>query len=571
MSTNRMKFVLCWHMHQPWYRESRDGRYQLPWVYLHAVKDYADMAAHLEAHPEMRVVVNFTPVLLEQIKDYESRIDDWLNTGGSMSEPMLDLLAGVDQIPCDLQERARLLSACTRAHAPSMIDIYPEYRELLDHALGDVTTPRWSLLSYLGPQYFLDLLTWYHISWLGYSVRQDPVVRSLIAKGGQFTPNDRRNLIGVMRNVISGLIPRYRGLAERGQVELSMTPYAHPILPLLIDFDAMACAQPDASRPSSAGYPGGIERSRWQLEHGLEVFQSFFGRRPQGVWLAEGAVSDEALGLLDEVGIAWTASGEGVWANSAGNGSGAGAEEPDRRSLFRCHQLPDCGTRIFFRDDGLSDLIGFEYQQWDAHAAAEDFIGHLRNISSFIGEQTEDHVVSVILDGENAWEYYTDNAHHFLDALYAGLAACDDIELVTFSEVAGVCAPAQLETLCAGSWVFGSFSTWIGDKDKNRAWDCLVRAKQRFDEVVAGLDGDSGKFGELQRQLAICEGSDWFWWFGDYNPSESVRDFDRLYRRQLADLYRLLGDQPPEELDSPISGGGGHAELGGTMRRGGEH
>jgi alpha-amylase/alpha-mannosidase (GH57 family) len=575
MSKKKMKFVLCWHMHQPWYRESRDGRYQLPWVYLHAVKDYADMASHLETHPGMRVVVNFTPVLLEQIDDYAQRMNAWLDSGVSMSEPLLDLLAGVDAIPEDAQARAWLLQACTRAHGPSMIDIYPEYREMLDHAMIDGATPRWSLLPYLSSQFFLDLLTWYHISWLGYSVRQQDVVKSLIGQARMFTHDDHRELIRVMRDTISGLIRRYRRLAELGQIELSMTPYAHPILPLLIDFDAMECSQPEAPKPDTGHYPGGIERSRWHLLHGLEVFDSYFGRRPDGVWLGEGAVSDASVRLLDEMGISWTASGEGVWSRSLDNQLGRIGKEPDRRSLFMCHQLPETRTRIFFRDDGLSDLIGFEYQQWDARAAADDFIGHLRNIASFVSHevagQVDEHVVSVILDGENAWEYYTDNAHHFLDALYAGLTSCDVIEPVTFSEAAKVCHPSRLESLCAGSWVYGSFSTWIGEKDKNRAWDCLVRAKRRYDEVTRDLPHDSPAHRELERQLAICEGSDWFWWFGDYNPAESVRDFDRLYRRQLADLYLLLGDVPPEELEHPISAGGGHAELGGTMRRGGEN
>jgi alpha-amylase/alpha-mannosidase (GH57 family) len=193
---------------------------------------------------------------------------------------------------------------------------------------------------------------------------------------------------------------------------------------------------------------------------------------------------------------------------------------------------------MFFRDDGLSDLIGFEYQQWDAVDAAGDFIKHLGNIATFLGDQPGEHVVSVILDGENAWEYYPDNAFHFLGALYERLAASDSVNLLTFSEALDCCPAEPLPKLCAGSWVYGSFSTWIGDPDKNRAWDLLIDAKRVYDRALASKRFGRKQLHRLERQLAICEGSDWFWWFGDYNPADSVSDFDRLYRRQLKQPLR---------------------------------
>ncbi len=563
----RPKFVLCWHMHQPWYRESRDGDYRLPWVYLHAIKDYADMAAHLENHPRMRVVINFTPVLLEQLIDYAARLDAWLECGLPTPESLLNVLAGVASVPAGIDGRACLVRACSRAHERNMIDAHPAYRELLDHALTPGGTPKRALLRYLDEQYFLDLVTWYHLAWTGQSLRRHPVVEALIAKGGQFDAGQRRELIEVMRDTIASLVPRYRALAERGQVELSMTPYAHPIVPLLIDFDAMACSQAHAPRPESDGYPGGAARARWHFEHGLTVFESCFGRRPGGVWLSEGGVSDDAVRLLDEYGIAWTASGEGVWANTMAELNGDSPVE--RRTLFQCHRLPGCGTRVFFRDDGLSDLIGFEYQQWDAHAAARDFAGHVRNIADFIDGDGEGHVISVILDGENAWEFYPDNAHAFIDALYTELETCEAVELSTFGDAVADCAPNETAGLCAGSWVYGSFSTWIGERDKNRAWDCLVEAKRCYDEKRGGVK-DPSTAEDIDRQLAICEGSDWFWWFGDYNPEQSVRDFDHLFRRQLRRLYEMLDVPSPAYLDEPLSVGGDEQASGGTMRRGGD-
>lgn len=565
----KLNMVLCWHMHQPWYRESQDGDYRLPWVYLHALKDYVDMAAHLEAHPQMRCVVNFTPVLLEQIDDYADQFKAHLTNGRRFAEPMLNLLAEVDQIPTHTEGRAELIRMCRRAHAPLMIDVYPAFRGLFDLVMTpDGAHVDEHRLAYLNDQFFLDLLSWYHLAWLGHSLKREPNVRDLLEDQKHFDRTARQALLEIMSAAFEGLLRRYRRLAERGQIELSMTPYGHPIVPLLIDTDAMHGALPEAKAPDGGRYPGGLERSRWHMAEGLRVFEEHLGRRPQGVWLSEGGVSTEALQLLDDFGIRWSASGEGVWNNSRFLSKLPALGEEDRRSLFSANAVDGCETRLFFRDDGLSDLIGFEYQQWDAVDAAADFNQHLANIGDYLGDTRDQHVVSVILDGENAWEYYPDNAFHFLGALYEQLAYSDQVQLLTFSEALERCPAARLPALCAGSWVYGSFSTWIGDQDKNRAWDLLIEAKQTYDRIVADRRFSQEKRRRLERQLAICEGSDWFWWFGDHNPADSVSDFDRLYRRQLRNLYAMLDVAVPTILEQPISTGGGHAENSGTMRRG---
>lgn len=568
MSEKKLNLVVCWHMHQPWYREAIDGDFRLPWVYLHALKDYADMASHLECHPHMRCVVNFTPVLLEQIDDYAHECQEWIKSRASFSDPLLNYLCDNQAIPSDASDRAELVRACLRAHAPQMIDPYPDFRQLVDmvtkHAGNDTLNEQH--LQYLNDQFFYDLLTWYHIAWLGHSVKQHPAIQELIKKGKNFTTEDRSHLIGVFDNVFGGLIERYRRLADRDQVELSMTPYAHPIVPLMLDFKSLHDAIPEAPTPKHKAYPGGENRARWHLQYGIEVFEKFFHRKPQGVWLSEGAVSEDAVALLGEFNIKWTASGEGVWHNSSYLSELDIHDPQTRQNLFRCNHLPGIETKLFFRDDGLSDLIGFEYQSWNADDAAADFQNHLTNIATFLEHAPGDHVVSVILDGENAWEYYPDNGYHFLNALYTALSENKHIRLQTFADAAEECPPLELPKMCAGSWVYGSFSTWIGEEDKNRGWDLLVEAKQAYDKNIEKLNADDRKLAELQ--LAICEGSDWFWWFGDYNPADSVRDFDSLYRLQLQRLYDLLGVKIPKSLTVPISLGGGAAENAGTMRRG---
>ena len=563
---NRLKFVLCWHMHQPYYREGLDGEYQLPWVYLHAIKDYDDMAAHLERHPKMRLVVNFAPVLLEQLDDYANQIKAFLDDGKAMQDPLLNLLGGAIPVPADVMGRRRVIEACSRAHAPRMIDPHPHFQAMLRRLHPADQDPAGEvLLEYLDEQYFVDLLVWYHLAWTSHNLKQTALVRRLMEKGKRFTRKDRLALLRLFQKTIESIIPRYRKLARSGQVELSMTPWGHPIIPLLDDFNNMKEAQPDAPMPEHARYPNGMERSRWHLQEGLRVFEQHFGFQPKGVWLSEGGVSDDALMLLDELGIRWTASGEAVWHHSCITSACDPDEMACRRALFIPYQLDDLETRIHFRDDGLSDLIGFEYSKWHADDAVADFIGHLERISASLGDEAQQHVVAVILDGENAWEYYPDNGHHFLDALYDRLSGHPGIETTTFADVQGEVREEKLRHLVPGSWVYGSFSTWIGSADKNRAWDLLVEAKLIFDQRIKRLGKKKAE--RATRLLAICEGSDWFWWFGDYNPSHSVSDFDRLFRLQLKTLYCELDYPPPPALDTPISHGGGTVENAGTMRR----
>ncbi len=567
-----LNVVLCWHMHQPYYREGLDGAYRLPWVYLHGIKDYSDMAAHLEDHPAMRVVVNFVPVLLEQLDDYAAQLDALLKHGRATQDPMLNLLAGSEPIPADPAKRLRIIRDCQRAHAPRMIQPHAAFARLLElggngeEAAEGNAGALWRL-AYLSDQYFLDLATWYHLAWLGHSLVQDALPQRLMAQEQGFGEADRRALLDLIQRTLVGLVPRYRALAERGQIELSMTPWGHPIVPLLNDFANMRDALPDAPAPVAAAYPGGAERARWHLRHGLDVFERHFGRRPTGVWLSEGGVSEDALAQLDELGIRWTASGEGVWRNSCAKSGCPTEQMATKRALFSPARFDARDVRVFFRDDGLSDLIGFKYSDWHADDAVGDFIQHLDNIASFFGDEAGKHVVSIILDGENAWEYYPDNGHYFLDALYRRLSAQPTLRMRTFAEVAADLPVRQMRTLAAGSWVYGSFSTWIGSEDKNRGWDMLVAAKRDFDGAVAAGRLGAGMLEQAIRQLAVCEGSDWFWWFGDYNPAGSVSDFEQLFRAQLRELYRLIGVAAPVTLDVPLSHGRGQAENAGTMRR----
>ncbi len=565
MSDKKLLLNLYWHMHQPDYRDLASGEYILPWTYLHALKDYSDMVYHLEQNPAVRVSFNFVPVLVEQLQDYaeQSRSNEW-------RDPLLRLLANHDLEHITDAECQLIVDSCFKAHHEKMLSPFPHYQRLLH--LYELIEPlmQSGQFHYLSAQYKADLLVWYHLAWTGESLRRkNKVIQALMQKGLFFTLEDRQALLGVISETLQGILPRYKALLERGQIELSTTPYYHPILPLLIDLKSAHDAMPDAPLPQAATYPDGYERAIAQIEAAQAFHQKVFGQPARGMWPAEGSVSHAALSLLAEQNVAWAATGQGVLANSLGK---LGLEHAHAQQyLYQPYRVTNGQQDIvcFFRDDQLSDKIGFEYAKQYASEAVHDFILSLEAIQA---NSDEIPVVSVILDGENAWEYYPYNGYYFLQELYQALVQHPLIEMTTFSDILDMQQaktlppPALLEDICAGSWVYGTFSTWIGDPAKNRAWDLLCEAKQQYDQHIHQLPAAAKE--KCRQQLAICEGSDWFWWFGDYNDSFTVQSFDQLYRRNLGHLYHLLGLKPPESLSHPISDGGGHAENAGTMRRG---
>jgi len=560
MPVKPLKVVLCWHMHQPQYLDLIGNEFQLPWVYLHAIKDYVDMAAHLEAVPQAKAVINFSPVLLEQLDEYERQINTCLNGTGTIRD---GLLAALDSpvFPADNEHRAALIRACMRSNKKHQIERFAPYKQLV--SMAEPLTLDLHHISYFSDQYLADLLCWYHLAWLGATVqRSDNRVQAMIEQGCGYTLHQRRVLLQIIGELITGLRHRYAGLAHRGQIELSMSPYTHPMIPLLLDFKSAREAIPDLQLPLLEGYPDGRERSFWHLQKGLEIFQQYFGLRPVGCWPSEGGVSNETLRLMQSCGFQWAATGENVLRNSiAGNPSLS-----HDQSIFHAFNHKSSGIRLFARSDSLSDLIGFTYAEWHADDAVADLINRLTVIAD-AQAGAKDPVISIILDGENAWEYYPQNGYYFLSALYKSLSENPRFELSTYRELLSA-RDVALDNIIAGSWVFGTFSTWIGNQDKNRAWDILGDVKRAYDDVMANTEIEEQLKVKIDAQLATCEGSDWFWWFGDYNPAETVNDFDGLYRRHIANLYYLLGREPPQYLSQKLSHGTGSPRLGGVIRPG---
>jgi alpha-amylase/alpha-mannosidase (GH57 family) len=565
MQDNKLNVVLCWHMHQPQYRS--EGIYTRPWTWLHAIKDYSDMAAHVETVPGARAVVNFSPHLMVQIEDYAQLIRRFLDHGKPIGDRILDALGG--EYPVAADEKEALLKSCLRSHDINMRQRFKPYEQLCQK-----TEQALEAGAPLTNQDRSDLLVWYGLSWMGEFIRREsPVVRRLTEQSHGFTQRDQRELLALIGDEIAGLLPRYRKLAEQGKIELSITPWSHPILPLLLDFESARESMPDVALPGDS-YPGGEDRCNWHLRHAIEYFEQHFGMRPAGCWPSEGGLSQPTLDLLMQHGFRWTASGTNVLRNSLGDAYRNGSNQhqlwsaPPRSGNRQSGGADRPGVACIFRDDELSDLPGFSYSNWRAEDAVNDLLHRLEQILAH--SSSEHTTVSIIMDGENAWEYYPENGREFLTTLYTRLAGHPHFRLSTFSELLEAVPRKPLPRLVAGSWVYGTFSVWIGHPAKNRAWELLIDAKKAVDRALESGLKNSLPVEQILEQLSVCESSDWFWWLGEEGRAEDGPAFDELFRIQLKLLYRLIGKPPPDVLDQPIDDT--HAlsadgDAAGTMRQ----
>jgi alpha-amylase/alpha-mannosidase (GH57 family) len=527
---------LLWHMHQPYYEDLATGEHILPWVRLHAIKDYWGMVALLGEFPEVRVTFNLVPSLIKQVQAFadDRARDRHLEIG---LKPAADLTA----------EEGRWMIA-NGFHAPyaRMIGPYPRYAEL--HAFRMERRE-------FGVDDLRDLQLWHKLAWMDPDLLlHDQRLVGLVEKGRAFSEEDKTRLRDVELDLLSRVIPAYRDAASRGQVELSTSPFYHPILPLLCDSDAHQHANPGAPRPRHRFQRP--DDARLQIRRAIALHEATFGSRPSGLWPSEGSVSDETVGLAAEAGLKWIATDEDILARSLKTPLHGRPE-----LLYRPYRIGQTGPAILFRDHAMSDRIGFQYQSWDAGSAAADFVKAVRDAGRRFQAAGGGAVatVSVILDGENAWEHYEGGGRPFLRALYGALAEAPDIRTVTMSEAAaGTATP--LPSIFPGSWINGDFYIWIGHRDDRRAWDQVSEARATFD-VRSGSVAPEARDRALE-ELLIAEGSDWFWWYGDDHSSDHDAEFDELFRRHLRNAYAALGAPIPEELFATnISTGAGPDRL----------
>jgi alpha-amylase/alpha-mannosidase (GH57 family) len=544
--TKKLSIILMWHMHQPLYKDPLNGEYILPWTYLHAVKDYYDMAAIVDEVDGARAVFNFVPSLLEQLEDYAA---------GTAVDPFL-LHGRMDPAVMGEKERLFVISNFFAANRQRLIDPNRRFAELYRMAGEETPDTSSRLLRQFRDQDILDLQVCFFLAWTGEAARRRfPEIQALVAKGRGYTQEDKVSLFNCHSRILKSIVPLYRKLHAAGKAELSVTPYFHPIMPLLCDLRTASIAMPRVHLPTAPfRHP---EDARSQIVAGAACFERIFGFPPSGSWPSEGSVSDQVLSIMADCKVAWAASDEGVLSASLG-GLGIG-----REALYHPYLFNNGGNDIalFFRDHTLSDLIGFTYSQWEEQRAIADFTSRLRSIAA---SQPDASAVPIILDGENAWEYYADNGYHFLKGLYTALAEADDIHTATCSEILAAAECRRIQHIHPGSWINANYGIWIGHPEENKAWEFVARAREAAVQgnpaVAAFLAAGSGDFTALADKVAsgICrdlfaaQGSDWFWWYGDDHFAAHSDQFDLLFRRHLMSVYRSLGLDIPAELYEPI-------------------
>ena len=528
-------------MHQPFYEDLVTREHILPWVRLHALKDYWGMVALLEEFPTVHVTFNLVPSLLVQLEAFanDKAHDRYLELGLKPAHALM---------PDDVRF---ILRNFFHAQRQRMIEVFPRYAELLAlRGWGTNDSEIDAAARRFGIDELRDLQVWQKLAWMDPAYQErDPRILGLIRKGRHFSEDDKQKLREVELEVLNAVIPTYRRAVATGNVEVSTSPFYHPILPLLCDTDIFKRTHPASPSPRQRFMRP--DDALAQLEQAAAYHERLFGRRPTGVWPSEGSVSDAVVPLISQAGFRWMATDEMILANTLGttfSRDGRGVVEQAER-LYRPYLVSAGGGEVAcgFRDHALSDLIGFVYAGWSAESAAHDFVGRLVDAGrqALARAGGEEPTVFIILGGENAWEHFEGGGRPFLRALYQRLSEHPELRTVTMAE-ACVTPRDRLHGIFPGSWIDSNFYIWIGHADDRRAWSQVAEARQALDE--AGPEVDRDTLASAREEMYIAEGSDWCWWYGDDHSSEHDGDFDELFRRHLRNVYRLLQRPIPDEL-----------------------
>ena len=527
----------------------------MPWVRLHGIKDYIGMITLLEEFPEMQQTFNFVPCLLEQIQDYANgngRDKFWMlseKPAGDLSE----------------DEKLFILDNFFTTNWLNMINVYPRYKKLLQKR--NFSRRRASEVSkFFTDSDIRDLQVWANLTWIHpIIVQRDETLKGLFAKGADFNEEDKKTVLAKELEIMKKIIPYYKKLHDAGQIELTTTPFYHPILPLLCDVRKAREALPQIRLPDKM--VNAKEDATVQVERAILTHEKFFGSKPQGMWPSEGAVSNDIVPILAQAGIKWAASDEEILAHSLGiniprDGDG-NVTTPE--TIYKPYQVSTGNNQIsmVFRDQNISDLVGFQYSRYKSEAAVSDFLKRIDFIKRHKGK--EPLLVSIILDGENAWEYYPNSGLDFLRGLYQALVSDKDIKPVKISDYLKEYPPTEtLRTLFPGSWIGHNLATWVGHEEKNKAWEAIAEARSFLKTQLRERESspltppspskeDEDGVRKAWEELYIAEGSDWFWWYGDDHSSAYDNEFDNLFRKHVKNIYKVLGEDYPKGLDVPIA------------------
>jgi len=543
-----LNVAIVWHQHQPKYlKDLETGEYLEPWVRLHATKDYYDMVAILDEFPAIHYTVNLTPVLLTQLQD----IIGGYERGGGTDRYLRMTLA--DPATMTSEDKVFLLTHFFNANWDNMINVWPRYKELKDMKLGDSRELLERTAASFTDQDWRDLQAWFNLAWFDPDFQEKDVtlpdgtvatVRHLIAKERGFTEADKKEIVATQIAVMKNVVAIHRRLQDEGRIEVTTTPYYHPILPLLVDTDLARKASPGIALPAEPfRYPADAVQ---HITMAVAQYEGLFEREPAGMWPAEGAVSQEIVGMVRDAGFSWMASDDQVLEASLGSALTA-------KQRYSMHWAADGPKKVamIFRDHRLSDDVGFNYSRMDGVEAANAMIRSLYSIGTKLGADGPDAVVPIILDGENAWEWFRHDGKEFFRSWYDQMSRAGWIRTVTVSEYLAEHPPTStIPTLWAGSWISRDLTTWLGEPEENTAWEYLAKTRAA---VAASMAAGGGiRAAQAYGEILAAEGSDWFWWYGSDQSSPNEGAFDEVFRGTLSNVYTMLGEKPAPFLGVPI-------------------
>lgn len=537
----KLSIALIWHMHQPAYRTAEGEIYLMPWVRMHAIKDYLDMLLILDEFPSLKLNFNLVPVLLDAIYDY----------GYNGAHDIYSKLTVAEHL--SNEEKEFVFNHFFDANYKNMVLHHDEYRKLYEkrYSREDITIHDFS------DQEYFAVMSWFNLAWFDpYWRKSEELVRIADKKNEEFTLEDREKIIELQRKICREIIPQYKKYQLAGRIEISTSPYYHPILPLLLDMNDAEKSNP--SLPAPKLHSNMKDDAIWQVKSALDKFEDLFDVRPRGIWPSEQCISKKTLELFQDLGVKWTISDEGVLEQSLKTEfvrDFRGYLE-DPYSLCHPYSYQTIGKKIniLFRDSVLPNLIGFEYPNHDPQKAAYDLYDRIKTIQSKLQNSPDNsHILTIAMDGENCWENYSEDGHIFLSELYRLLTTDEGLETVRVSDYLEKAERSvRLSKIHPGSWINRDFSLWVGEPTKNLAWEYLD--KTRTDLISFEKEKpDKELLKQAWNEIYICEGSDWYWWYGEPNDSGQDEIFDFIFRERLQNVYKILSKPIPDYLTLPLS------------------
>ena len=540
LSGKNLSVAFYWHMHQPVYE--LDGVFLMPWARLHAVKDYLDMVNVVEKYPRLKLNINIVPALLDELIQYTEEGFNDIHSSLTVSD--IEELAR--------SEKEYILNNFFNSKYETMIYNYPTYRKLFKKrfASNSITVDDFS------NQEFSDLMALFNLSWIDPThYERYPELEKLAKKGHNYTQKDRIKIIEFHKEIIKEIIPTYKRYIKEGRIELTTSPYYHPIMPILCDYETAAKKLPNRENlPINFDL---TDDAHHHVKSALDRIQEVFGIRPRGMWASEYCLTDKVLDVFSEEGIKWTVSDESILSESINfefiRDFKGNIEDPYYLLKTYTYNQSPRDIDVIFRDSLLPNLINFEYSNIDSQIAAGDLYNKIKSIQNKLTVSPDDtHLLTIALDGENCWENYANDGFDFLNTIYSKLENDDTVETVLISDyISQDRNKKTLNKIYPGSWINKDFNFWIGDPVKNLAWQYLNNVRADLTDLIEQKPHHEN-IQKALRELYITEGSDWFWWYGEPNKSGQDNVFDFLFREHLKNTYKLMEEAYPEYLDASI-------------------